>query len=95
MSKRRIPLTKFPELLKNPPPNLDIMLYDKKKKEPHLGDKNVKKTRMDRIEESITKLSEQMNSRFDKFEKDVNSRFDRIDARLDYIVKANNLKDNK
>ena len=74
----------------------------KKTRDHHPGDNTVKKSRIDRIEESIAKLAEkidnlgndlrdEMNTGF----KQVNTRIDRIDTRLDYIVKANNLKDNK
>ncbi|MCQ2795757.1 MAG: hypothetical protein MJ213_00375 [Bacilli bacterium] len=56
--------------------------------------------KIDRIEESITNLArivedgfKRVNTRIDNLEKDVNARIDRIDDRLDYIVKANNLKD--
>ena len=71
--------------LKKLPPNTKVRVYYKDEKG---RGKPVKKPRM-----TLVKLSEQINSRFDKFEKDVNSRFDRVETRLDYIVKANNLKD--
>ncbi|MCQ2786957.1 MAG: hypothetical protein MJ199_00985 [Bacilli bacterium] len=93
MSRKRFSLDKFPELLKNPPHDIDIMLYDKKKKGSthHPGDNTVKKPtlsqrmdqldgRIDRIEESIAKLAEEMRNGF----KQVNTRIDRIDTRLDY-----------
>ena len=95
MSKRRFPLKEFPELLKNPPPNLDIMLYDKNKNgsTPHSGDNIVKKPtlsqRMNQLENSINKLVEKMDARFDSIEK----RLDNVNARLDYVISANNLKD--
>ena len=97
MSRKRFSLDKFPELLKNPPHDIDIMLYDKKKKGSthHLGDNIVKKPtlsqRLDELTEIVKDGFKRVNTRIDNLE----TRIDRIDARLDYIVKANNLKDSK
>lgn len=100
---KKFPLDKFPELLKNPPHDVDIMLYDKKKKGFHPGDNTVNNSNDGRM--TLTKLAiemragfEQVNSRIDNLEKDVNSLkqdVKDINTRLDYIVQANNLKDNK
>lgn len=99
MSKRRFPLKKFPELLKNPPPDVDIMLYDKKKEgSTSTGDHTVKQSRMDRLEESIAKLAKIVSDGFSEVRQDIKGLkqdVKDINTRLDYIVKANNLKDNK
>ncbi|MCQ2792178.1 MAG: hypothetical protein MJ208_01495 [Bacilli bacterium] len=56
--------------------------------------KHVKKHNKDKI--TLPKLAEQMNNNFNELRQDIkniNVRLDGIDTRLDYIVKANNLKD--
>ena len=64
-----------------------VVCVNMKKKKRRGG--HVKKPTGERM--TLAKLAKQMNSRFDNLEKDVKD----INARLDYIVKANNLKDNK
>ncbi|MCQ2786985.1 MAG: hypothetical protein MJ199_01125 [Bacilli bacterium] len=81
----------------------------KKKNNHHPGDNTVKKPtlsqRLDELTEIVKDGFKRVNTRIDNLEKDVsslkqdvkdiNTRIDRIDTRLDYIVKANNLKDSK
>mgnify|MGYP003325837706 CR=1 FL=1 len=95
MSRKRYPLNKFLELLKNPPPNVDIMLYDKNKKRPRPEDNTMNKPtlsqRMERLETIVIEGFKQVNERIDNIEKrlDYNGlQIERIEKRLDY----NNLK---
>ena len=87
-------MVELKEFLKNPSPNLKVPVYTENEDEA----KTVKKPRQERM--TLTKLAttvndlakemrdgfKQVNARIDNLEKD-------IDARLDYIVKANDLKD--
>lgn len=82
-------MSEYQLLLENPPHDVDIMLYDKKKSGSHSGDNTVDNSNDGRM--TLTKLAIEMRAGF----KQVNNRIDKIDARLDYIVKANNLKDRK
>ncbi|MCQ2795234.1 MAG: hypothetical protein MJ214_03415 [Bacilli bacterium] len=84
MSKRRFPLNKFPELLKNPPPDVDIMLYDKKKEGFNPGgvmkNSNDGKMTLTKLAKIVSDGFKQVNTRIDNLE----ARIDQIDARLDY-----------
>ncbi|MCQ2795257.1 MAG: hypothetical protein MJ214_03545 [Bacilli bacterium] len=90
MIKSKLVSTKeFIEILNNLSPDYQVRVYYGNEGR-HNPMSNHNKEKM-----TLTKLAEQMNTRFDNLEKDVNARIDRIDARLDYIVKVNNLKDSK
>ena len=73
----------FIKSLKNPSLDIYHKVYHKNKK--RRGKRVKKKTsRLDRIEMSIAKLAQEMRDGFKQ-----------VNTRLDYIVKANNLKDSK
>ena len=57
----------------------------KKKKDHHIGDKTMKESRLDKIEESLAQISNSLTL--------LNQKVDGINTRLDYVVKANDLKD--
>ena len=97
MPGRKFPLKKFPELLKNPPPDVDIMLYDKKKEGvTSAGDHTVNNPNEGKM--TLTKLAKIVSDGFSEVRQDIKGLkqdVKDINTRLDYIVKANNLKDNK
>ena len=77
MSRKLRSMVELKEFLKNPSPNLKVPAYDLNKEGRDVIMSTPKKEKM-----TLSKLAEI-----------VNAGFKRIDTRLDYIVKANNLKD--
>ena len=100
-------LVELKEILKNPSPKVKVPLYTEIEVERRTidsGDDTVKKKtlnqRMDQLEASIGKLTKivtdgfaRVDTRIDNLTNDFNSFKQEINTRLDYIVKANNLKD--
>ena len=89
------------EILKNCPPDVFFKVYHKYKKEMHPSMNN-HQTALNQVVDMIKRLDskvdtgfKQVNDRIDNLTDDFNSFKQDINARLDYIVKANNLKDNK
>ncbi len=73
----------FIKLLKNPTSNLLVRVYHKRK------GRRVNMINNARKKYTLNEIGDALMS----FRQEVNERFDRIETRLDYIVKANNLKD--
>lgn len=91
MSKNKTPLDEFAKLLENPSHNLSVDVYNEDVKV--IKEPSVKKRSNDKM--TLAKLAKQMNDRFDRIDTRINNLEKDINARLDYIVKANNLKDSK
>ncbi|MCQ2753066.1 MAG: hypothetical protein MJ206_02285 [Bacilli bacterium] len=94
MEKIRTPLDELTELLKNPPHYLSVDVYNERKK--RMKRMGVKKKR--KAKYTLNQLGskiDQIGDALFEFIKTTNARFDLIEARLDYIVTANNLKDRK
>ena len=75
-------LDKLSEALKNPPQNVYVSVYTKNEVEVEPVKKSSERVTLKQIVEMINRLDSK-----------VDAGFEQVNTRLDYIVKANNLKD--
>ena len=95
-------LVELKEFLKNPSPKVKVPLYTEIEVERRTidsGDDTVKKKTLSQRLDELTNLVKdgfaRVDTRIDNLTNDFNSFKQEINTRLDYIVKANNLKDSK
>ena len=96
LKKKLSNMVEFAEFLKNPSPKVKVPLYTEEEVEQRTTNSRDDTMNKPTLSQRMDKLAELMNSRFDNLEKDINSLkqdVKDINARLDYIVSANNLKD--